>query len=160
MTEPAGASEPDLAAERTIAVATNNATWDLLGRADRSVEDDDRLVHMAHASAYHWSLAGNALNAARAEYLCSHVYAVLGRGEPALHHAARCLAITEANRFDDFDLAYAHEAMARALAVAGLNADAATHLATARSVTVADAEDRALVEADLAAGPWYGVDVS
>jgi hypothetical protein len=159
LTEPAKAAETDLATERAMAVATHNQTWKLLERADRTVEDDDRLVHMAHASAHHWSLAGDALNAARAEYLCSHVYALLGRGEPALHHATRCLAITEANGFQDFDLAYAHEAMARALALAGLNADAAAHLATAQSVPVADEEDRALVEADLAAEPWYGLDV-
>jgi hypothetical protein len=156
LTEPAG--EPDLASERAIAVATNNQTWKLIEQSDRTVEDDDRLVHMAHAAAYHWSLAGTPVNAARAEYLCSHVYALLGRGEPALHHATRCLAITEANGFDDFDLAYAHEAMARALALIGAHDDAAVHLATAKSVTVADDEDRALVEADLAAGPWYGLD--
>ena len=86
------------------------------------------------------------------------MYALLGRGEPALHHATGRLAITEANGFDDFDLAYAHEAMARGARPPRRWMMTGCRLATARSVTVADDEDRALVEADLAAGPWYGLD--
>ena len=37
-----------------------------------------------------------AVNLARGEWLCSRVYATLGRGEPALWHARRCVEINEA----------------------------------------------------------------
>jgi hypothetical protein len=57
----------------------------------------------------------------------------------------------------DFDLAYAHEATARALACTGDAQAAADHLAAAREVEIADAEDKAQVDSDLAAGPWFGL---
>jgi hypothetical protein len=57
----------------------------------------------------------------------------------------------------DFDLAYAHEARARALACLGRLDEAAAELAAAHAVPVADDEDRKIIEGDLAAGPWYGL---
>ena len=50
---------------------------------------DDEMVDTAHASAWHWRQVGNAANAARGHWLLARVYAVLGRGEPAVHHARR-----------------------------------------------------------------------
>ena len=107
-------------------------------------EQDARMVDAAHASQYHWREAGGP-PATRGEWLVSHVYAVLGRPEPALHHARRCLELagTEPG-VADFDHAYAAEAMARALACAGdLSQAAGWHSrATAAGATVADEEDR------------------
>jgi uncharacterized protein YndB with AHSA1/START domain len=137
----------------------NNAVYGLLDRTDRSADDDARMIHTAHAAAYHWGIAGGPTHAARAEYLLGRVYAFVGRAEPALFHAARCLAAVESAGLDDFDRAFAHEAMARALACAGRPDDAATHLAAARATPVADPEDAAIVTADLEAGPWYGLAV-
>ncbi len=55
------------------------------------------------------------------EWLCSRVYAVLGRGEPALWHARRALAILEigGEGIEDWDRPAVYEALARACAVAG-----------------------------------------
>ena len=55
-------------------------------------------------------------NLARGEWQCSRVYAVLGRAEPALWHARRCVELDEAGAEgrEDWDLAAAYEAMARA----------------------------------------------
>jgi hypothetical protein len=47
------------------------------------------MLHMAHASRFHWEQVGTPANLARGEWLCSRVYAVLRRPEPCLHHAAR-----------------------------------------------------------------------
>ena len=47
------------------------------------------MIHAAHASRYHWSQVGEPVNVAHGEWQCSHVYAALGRAEPALHHARR-----------------------------------------------------------------------
>ena len=77
---------------------------------------------------------------------------VLGRAEPALHHARRCIDLTESNPDrEDWDLAAAHEAMARAQLVAGDRITASGWQARARAAlaAVADPEDRAQIEADL-----------
>jgi hypothetical protein len=79
---------------------------------------------------------------------------VLGRAEPALHHAQRCLEICEASpeALEDWDLPFAYEALARAHSVAGNAEDARRYLELARAgaEAIADAEDRDHLEADLA----------
>jgi hypothetical protein len=120
----------------------------------RSPEQDDELVHAAHASRYHWGEVGTAANLARGEWQLSRVYATLGRAEPALHHARRCLAYCEASpeALEDWDLPYAYEALARALVLAGDVDEAGRCAARARELgeRIADAEDRELLGADLA----------
>ena len=142
---------------RSEGVETNGLTWKLFEQTDRTPDDDARMIHLAHASAYHWGLVGTAENHARAEWMCSHAYVLAGRAEPARYHAERCMAIVEANGIADFDLVYAHEAMARSLALAGELDEAGRYLAAARATPVADDEDRSIAEADLAAEPWFGL---
>lgn len=90
------------------------------------------MLHAAHSSRYHWGEVGTAVNLARGEWQVSRVYSVLGRAEPALFHARRCLEICEENGIGDFDLAFAYEALARASAVAGAVADRERYLGLAR----------------------------
>jgi len=140
---------------RSMAAALFNHTWKLLEKPDRSVEEDDEMLHAAHASAYHWLHAGGtAANRARSEWQCSRVYAVLGRGEPAVHHARRCLELCEAHadEMDEFDLPFAYEAMARAHCTAGELDAAHEWLGRARDAgrQIADEDDRSLLESDLA----------
>ena len=142
--------------QRRLAVDLFNEVWTLLRRSDRTPADDDRMLHAAHASRYHWGEVGTAVNAARGEWQCSRVYAVLGRAEPALHHARRCLELTEAaHEREDFDLPFAFEALARAHAVAGFpeEADRWCTMARAAAELIADPEDRELVFSDLATVP-------
>ena len=142
--------------QRRLAVDLFNEAWALLGQSARTVDDDDRMLHAAHASRYHWGEVGTTINAARGEWQCSRVYAVLGRAEPALHHAARCLELTEAAaEREDFDLPFAFEALARAHAVAGADEEAERWCTMARAAAelIADAEDRRLVLRDLATIP-------
>ena len=124
---------------------------------ERTPEQDDELIHTAHASRHHWATVGTGANLARGEWQLSRVYTVLGRGEPALHHAARCLAYCERNpdALEDWDLPYAYEALARAHAVAGEEDEARRCAAKARELgaRVADPEDREHLEEDLATLP-------
>jgi hypothetical protein len=94
--------------ERRLAGTLFNATWDLLDRPGRSRDEDDAMLHLAHASRYHWGQVGEAVHRARGEWQCSRVYAVLGRSEPCLHHAQRVLDICIENGIGDFDLACAY----------------------------------------------------
>jgi uncharacterized protein YndB with AHSA1/START domain len=146
---------------RQLGVETNGETWSLLARDDRTPDDDEAMVRAAYASAYHWARAEGrtAANEARAEWLVSRVHVVLGRGDLALHHADRCAAVTAAAGLDDFDLAYAHEARARALACLGRIDEAGAARDAAVAVPVADPEDAAIVSSDLAGGPWFGLPV-
>ena len=148
-------TELTAADERTLAASLFNGVWELLETADRTAADDDRMLHMAHASRYHWGQVGTAQHLARGEWQCSRVYAVLGRPEPALHHAHRVLEICEANGIADFDIAFAYEALARAHAIAGDAATARrmTERALAAVEGISEAEDRALVLDDLATIP-------
>jgi hypothetical protein len=143
---------------RAFARSLNGLVWRLLARTGRTADDDARMVDAAHASQYHWREAGGP-PATRGEWLVSHVYAVLGRPEPALHHARRCLALADGPAVADFDTAYAAEAMARALACAGdLDQAAGWHSrATAAGATIADDEDRKIFTEDLTTGPWFGL---
>lgn len=133
--------------ERQLGVDLFNSTWRLI----ESREDDARMVHMAHASAYHWAAAPECLpeNRARGEWLVSRVYCLVGRAEPALHHARGCLEWCESHALGDWDLAYAYEACARASRVAGDDAAAGAYLVQAHAVPIADADDREHLHADL-----------
>ena len=106
--------------ERQLAAGLYNEAWRLLDLPDRTAAQDDELIHCAHASRYHWGRVGEPVNLARGEWLCSRVYAVLRRPEPALWHARRCLAILEGlpatgpGAAEPWDLPGAYEALARA----------------------------------------------
>ena len=104
--------------------------------------------------AYHWGEAPECRpeNLARGEWLISRVYCVLGRAEPALWHARRCLEWVEEAGVGDWDLAYAYEALARASAVAGDAAAAGEWRARARQAgdAIGDPEDREHFDEDFA----------
>jgi hypothetical protein len=141
---------------RAFAMECNNGTFDLLAKADRSAADSDLMVDMAHAARYHWAIVGTELNLVRADYLVSRVYAFLCRAEPALAHARGAIHGAETLGLADFDLAYVHEAMARAHACAGDIGEAQRELELVERIPIADPEDKAIFDADLESGPWYG----
>ena len=123
----------DQALHRKLAVDLFNMTWDYLDKTDRTVEEDDTMVHAAHASRYHWGEVGTPLEFERGEWQISRVYAVLDRAESALYHAQRCLDICAANGYGDFDLAFAYEAVARAYAIAGESTKRDEYVALAKT---------------------------
>jgi hypothetical protein len=156
VSQPPSPPDLDTATRRALAVGLFNHTWTLLEKPRRTAAETDEMIHAAHASRYHWGELGEGVNLARGEWQCSRVYAVVGRGEPALWHAGRCVEINEANSDrEDWDLASAYEAMARALAVAG-DLPAATEWkarAQAAFATIAEAEDREAIGRDIATLP-------
>lgn len=147
-------------AHKHFGATVNGEVWELLGRSERTSDDDALMVHAAHASQYHWLKAGTAVHHQRGEWLVSHVYAELGLGEAALRHAQRCLRLTEASRskMEDFDLAYAYEALARANAIAGSAKDAARFIDLAETAgeAISDEESREIFCGDLVGGNWAG----
>jgi len=113
------------------------------------------MIHMAHASRYHWGVVGGPKELAIGEWQISRVYAVLGRPEPALYHAQRALEICEANKIGDFPIAYSYEALARAFAIAGktrLRA-ACLKLAKVAGAKIAEEDERSQFFKDLRTVP-------
>jgi hypothetical protein len=125
---------------------------DLLEKPDRTCAENDRMIHAAHASRFHFDLGGTPSNVAIGEWQCSRVHCALRQQDAALYHAWRALETAEAYQLGPFHLAYAHEALARAFA---LNDPAAMekHLASAREISagIEDEGARAMLEKDLAA---------
>jgi DNA-binding transcriptional MerR regulator len=140
---------------RTLGVDLFNRTWTLMEKDARTPEEDDEMIHMAHASAYHWQQVGTRANRSRSEWQCSRVHVLLGQTDQALYHARRCLAIAEANEdgsMEDWDLPGAYEALARAHFVAGDLDEARAWAERGRAATaeIADEDDRKVMEADFA----------
>ena len=159
-TDPAAATSVDLdaATQRQLGVDLYNSTWTLIEKANRTDAETDELIHRAHASRWHWARVGTDVNLARGEWLCSRVYAILGRGEPALWHARRCVEINEALATDareTWDLPAAYEAMARASYAAGDPASGALWKAKAQAALeqITDADDREPIAQDLSTLP-------
>jgi DNA-binding transcriptional MerR regulator len=128
-----------------------NDTWRLMEKEDRTPDEDARMIHQAHASAYHWLQVGKPEHFARSHWQCSRVYCVLRRGEPALYHARMVLDICQRHGIGDWDLGFAYEALARAHWVAGDRDEAKRWLEQARifSADIAEDEDREALLSDL-----------
>jgi DNA-binding transcriptional MerR regulator len=142
----------DLTDERKLGIALFNATWTLMEKEDRTRAEDDTMLHMTHASRYHWGASNPPPeNLARGEWQVSRVYAVLGRAEPCLHHAQRVLDLCQENGIGDWDLGFAYEALARAHAVAGdrEQARAYTEQALAAAESIVEDGERELLLGDL-----------
>jgi len=133
---------------RRLGVDLFNEVWRLM----ESREDDDRMIHAAHASRYHWGEAPECKpeNLARGEWQVSRVYTVVGLHEAALRHGRRCLDICEEHDLGDWDLAYAYEAVARAYKTGGATPEAEAYTKLASDVTIAEEDDREQLEKDLA----------
>jgi hypothetical protein len=138
--------------QRRLAAGLYAEVWRLLDLPNRRPEQDDEMLHAAHASRYLWGKVGDPVTLARGEWLCSRVYAVLRRPSSAIWHAHRCLELlTEFGGAEDWDEAAACEGLARAYALAGNSHEKDMWLARAREAlrAVADKDDRAPIEADL-----------
>lgn len=150
---------------RWFGVHLNNGTWNEIDTArvtvDSPLEEREGILYAAYAAAYHWRQVGSPANAARGEHLIARAAITAGFPEVALQHARRCLEICVANpkAVEDWDVAFAHEAIARAAAATGDLATAREHHATASDLgaAIAGDEDREVFQAEFAKEPWFGM---
>jgi hypothetical protein len=139
---------------RYFAIECNNRAWDLSVSA-RSTADDDEMLNAAHASAFHWQIAGNELNHMRAKMLLAEVHASVGLGKSALEYANDVRRYFLSRETPDWEIAFTHVVHAHAAYAAG---DAALHRnAYAESVraiaAIKDEGERASVEKSFAHVP-------
>ncbi len=140
---------------RAQGIECNNSLWDLIGTADRTAGDDEEMLRRAYSSAYHWQRAKGTgpANEARALYMLAKVHLLVGHAERSLHYADASLAQCQQFGLVDFDLAYAHEARARALRALGREDEGLAAWAAAKAVAIADPEDQEIVDGDFADAP-------
>lgn len=149
---------------RWFGMEFNNEVWELLDAGlgpDSPAADRERAVYTAFAAARHWSEVGTAAHRARAEHLIARAALAAGLADLGLLHARRCLDLitAEPEAMEDWDAPFGHEALARALAATGDLDRAKDHLHLAEELTaaVADPEDRAVLDGELARQPWFGL---
>lgn len=145
-------------AHRWFAVDLNNGTWDALASGLATPETGGAYIHAANASTYHWMQIGTVANRGRGELTVANVYAAMGLGGPALHHARLDLALAKTNRAEmaDWDFAFAHDAVARAYAACGQDDQAlrAKEQAQAAGDAIADEGDREFFFQWFEGGNW------
>ena len=136
---------------RAQGIECNNSTWEMI-EAERTPENDEEMLRRAYASTYHWARAARRVpaNDARGAWLLAKVQLLAGQPQLSLRYADRCLEVCKQYGLADFDLAYAYEARARALKALGDDIAAGESWDLAKSVPIADAEDQAILDADLA----------
>jgi hypothetical protein len=144
-----------------FAVEYHRQTWDLLEKQGRTRFDEIRMLDYAHASLAHWRTVGTAVRQQRGEWLISRVLAVVGEGQQALKHAELCYELLDNNRgeMEDFDFAFAYEAIARAYAVNGDRPEALKFIERAQKAgeAIQGQEDREVFFAEFNGGDWHGV---
>jgi hypothetical protein len=131
---------------RRFAAVANNLAWSLVELEARTPEQTDTMIDSAHASAFLWSAIGTDLHGARSRMLLAIAHGLAGHGALALPHATACLDYFSQHECPDWEIAFAHAAMACAAAAADDASAHARNYEEARRLgdAIADAEDRAV----------------
>lgn len=153
------AEERDLtpAAQRALAVRLFNRTWELLERSEHDPGAAREALAAAMASRLHWEGIGTAENLAAGDWMVAHVASTVGYADLALDYAASAheRAVGAGEDVPTWLLASTQEGLARAHAVAGQDDERDRWAAESRHTleAVDDAEDRELIESQLASVP-------
>jgi tetratricopeptide (TPR) repeat protein len=122
-----------------------NEAWDYLDRIDRSSQDDTRMLTLAYASLYNWSLVGTPRNISVSNWQISRTYCALNEPKLALVYAKIALDISEKEKLSEI-WPSSLEGMARALAISGDREAARSYLERAKgelaSLKLEDPEDQ------------------
>ena len=142
------------AAHKYFAADCFNKAWDLIDKKHRSAAEDQQMLALSMASAWHWTQRADctAQNLSIAYWQISRVYALLQQAGDARRYGQMALEQSRVDGVELFYLGYAYEALARAEMVAGDRAAMVTYLAEVRAVSerITDAEARKMLLDDLA----------
>lgn len=143
-----------VAAHKFFAADCYNRTWELMDKSQRSPVDDEQMLLLTMASAWHWSQRADCTDENRsiAYWQIARVYALLEQADNARRYGRLCLDASQGKGLPPYCLAYAYEALARAEMVAGDRVKMQDYLAEARRVAerMTDVEDKKMVLDDLA----------
>jgi hypothetical protein len=145
---------------RWFGVELNNEVWDLIDNGlteTTSLAEREHALYAAYASVYHWRQCGTVANHGRGEHLVASAAVAIGLVDVAARHARRYAELIAEHpaAFEDWDRAFAAEALARVASRAGdPDAPRLRDEAQRAAEAVADQQDRDIVLARLAAAPW------
>jgi hypothetical protein len=150
---------------RWFGVNLNNRAWDVIDSGEVGAEDPphvrERALYRAFAAVYHWMEVGTPIHHGRGEHLVSRTAVMIGEYELGLRHASRYRQIIadHPDLAEDWDHAFAAEALARALAASGRMEEARAQRVEAERLCalINEDEERVIVEAELAREPWFGL---
>lgn len=141
-----------LLAHRYFAADCFNKTWEFIDKPDRTRDEDEQMIRLAHVSLWHWTNRADCRSQQLSigYWLLARVQALAGRPEEARRNANQCLNHSQGG--SPFHLGYAYEALARAEKIAGNTSLMAKYKTEAvrLSETLEDADDRKQLIDDLA----------
>ncbi len=137
--------------QRRLASQANNRAWSLAEQTTRTADEDEEMLHAAHAAMHFWSIVGNDNQKAHAAQLLAHVYATLRQPDAAARYLARSQGAFLSDIAAPWERALAHAVAANVAAARG---DAAAHRqhydeAVQCVAALPDPEDRAILEKTL-----------
>ena len=120
-------------------------------KAERSEEENRRMVLLNQASTYHWLERKDCTtrNLSVGYWQASRIQSLLGNAAEAIRFGNICLSYS--GELEPFYLGYAHEALARAYQLGGDSLRAMEHLTKSKdfAARVVSQEEREILEADL-----------
>ncbi|HET7065053.1 MAG TPA: hypothetical protein VFI49_12335 [Rudaea sp.] len=137
--------------QRRLASLANNQAWALAEALRRTPEQDEEMLHAAHAAMYFWKIVGNAGNNARAAQLLAHVYALLNLPRPAAHYLSKSLPYFLQNDCAPSELAFAHAVAAHVASAEGSEEAHTRHYsqALAARAQIPEPKEREILDATL-----------
>jgi len=108
-------------AHKYFSVQCFNQAWDLIDKEDRTAQEDEEMVLLTLASAWHWRQRPDCtpVNKSVGYWQTSRIYAILGQAGNARRYGQLCLSASQGDNIPPFYLGYAYEALARAEKAAG-----------------------------------------
>jgi hypothetical protein len=130
-----------------------NKAWELIDKSDRTPEEDEHMLRLSMASAWHWTQREDRQpkNMSIAYWQIARIYALLQQADNARRYGQMCLDVSLCEDIPPFYLGYAYEALARAEMMAGNRDQMQQYLEDSRQAAerVTDAESKAMLLADL-----------
>ncbi len=130
-----------------------NQVWGIIDNADRSADDADNMLALAHSSLWHWKQRDDCtpMNLSIGYWQVSRVYTLFSNAEMALRFANSCLKISLENTIPPFGIGYAYEAVARANLLSGNldSVNSAIENAHQQVADITDNDDKASLQKDL-----------
>jgi hypothetical protein len=137
--------------QKRLAAQANNRAWTLAEMLHRSPEEDEEMLHAAHAAMYFWKIVGKPSSHAHAAQLLAHVYALLKLPGPAAQYLSKSLPHFTQRDCAPWELAFAHAVAANVASAEGNAAAYASHYSEAEAVAaqITDPETREMFNATL-----------
>jgi hypothetical protein len=132
---------------RFFAITANNAAWDI-SESLENVLNHTELLDAAHASAWHWRVAGTTINQMRCTMLLALIHARMDMGPSAWNYAESMKKyFTEISETPDWELAFVYAIHAWAALACGKLDEykVSYHKASLCLDAIKDPEDRAVV---------------